>query len=408
MPLQSYHMNIPLTLARQPIMNADENIFGYEFFYRNEEGICDIDDARHATSSVLVNLLNQIGTAASFGNAKAFINTDGPLFLTDIIRNLPKDKFVFELSSTMKHNAQIHEAIRYYHSLGYRFALDNASFHPDYIESFAPLFKYMDFAKFDVNQTDIEQLNLLPNPFGKMKLIAQRIEFYELLEAYKRVKFDYFQGFYCAKSHLITHMRVDPRNVDVLSLFSLLQTDASLDEICISFKRHDALSLQLIQFLSSTQPQYIQGTSSIKEMIEKMGKNALMQWLLLIIYSKSGTSANGQINDYTLFAQKRVDLVLTLLRLTSKNPSDKQLENGRIVALYSLLEEIMNLPIEQIVRQFNPNDEIKEALLANVGILGRVYAASLKLENNDIDTAFILLKSYKVSYESIEELLARL
>ncbi len=400
-------MNIPLTIARQPIVDADEKIFGYEFFYRNEEGICDIDDARHATSSVLVNLLNQIGTAASFGNAQAFINTDGPLFLTDIIRNLPKDKFVFELSSTMKHNAQIHEAIRYYHSLGYRFALDNASFHPDYIENFAPLFEYMDFAKFDVNQTDIEQLNFLPNPFGKMKLIAQKIEFYEFLEAYKKVKFDYFQGFYCAKSHLITHTRVDPRNVDVLALFSLLQTDTSLDEICTSFKRHDALSLQLIQFLSSTNPEYIEGTSSIKEMIERMGKNALMQWLLLIIYSKSGTSAEGQINDYTLFAQKRVDLVLTLLRLTSKNPTEKQLEGGRIVALYSLLEAAMNLPMEQILRQFNPSDEIKDALLANVGILGRVYAAVLKLENNDSDTAFLLLKSYGISYESLEELLTR-
>jgi EAL and modified HD-GYP domain-containing signal transduction protein len=344
-------MNTSLILARQPIVDINEDIFGYEFFYRDEEGNCDINDARHATSSVLVNLLNQIGTAASFGSGLAFINTDGPLFLTDIIRNLPKDKFVFELSSDMKHNAQIHEAIRNYRSLGYRFALDNASFHPNYIESFASLFEYMEFAKFDVNQTDIEQLNLLPNPFGKMKLIAQRIEFYELLEAYKKVKFDYFQGFYFAKSHLITHTRVDPRNADVLSLFSLLQTDASLDELYISFKRQNALSLQLIQFLSSTNPEYIEGASSIKEMIERMGKNALMQWLLLIIYSKSAVSTEGQINDYTLFTQKRVDLVLALLHLALKNPSDKQLEYGRIVALYSLLETAMNLPIEQILQQ---------------------------------------------------------
>jgi EAL and modified HD-GYP domain-containing signal transduction protein len=400
-------MNTSLILARQPIVDINEDIFGYEFFYRDEEGNCDINDARHATSSVLVNLLNQIGTAASFGSGLAFINTDGPLFLTDIIRNLPKDKFVFELSSDMKHNAQIHEAIRNYRSLGYRFALDNASFHPNYIESFASLFEYMEFAKFDVNQTDIEQLNLLPNPFGKMKLIAQRIEFYELLEAYKKVKFDYFQGFYFAKSHLITHTRVDPRNADVLSLFSLLQTDASLDELYISFKRQNALSLQLIQFLSSTNPEYIEGASSIKEMIERMGKNALMQWLLLIIYSKSAVSTEGRINDYTLFTQKRVDLVLALLHLALKNPSDKQLEYGRIVALYSLLETAMNLPIEQILQQFNPNNEIKDALLINAGVLGRAYAASLKLENNDIDTAFLLLKSYGVSHESIEELSAR-
>jgi EAL and modified HD-GYP domain-containing signal transduction protein len=265
----------------------------------------------------------------------------------------------------------------------------------------------MEFAKFDVNQTDIEQLNFLPNPFGKMKLIAQKIEFYEFLEAYKKVRFDYFQGFYFAKSHLITHTRVDPRNADVLSLFSLLQTDASLDELYISFKRQNALSLQLIQFLSSTNLEYIEGASSIKEMIERMGKNALMQWLLLIIYSKSGVSTEVEINDYTLFTQKRVDLVLNLLRLAIKNPNDKQLENGRIIALYSLLEAAMNLPIEEIVRQFNPNNEVNDALLANTGVYGRAYAAALKLEKNDLDTAFLLLKSYNISYESLQELVMK-
>lgn len=397
-------MNNTLSLARQPIVDANEQIFGYEFFYRDEEGICSIEDPRHATSSVLVNLLNQIGTAASFGNALAFINTDGPLFLTDIIRTLPKEKFIFELSCTMKHTGQIHEAIRYYHSLGYRFALDNASFHPQYIESFAPLFAYMDFAKFDVNQTDIEQLNFHPNPFGKMKLIAQRIEFYELLEAYKLVNFDYFQGFYFAKSHLITHTRVDPKNADVLSLFSLLQTDASLEEIYTSFKRHSALSLQLIQFLASTQAQYLESASSIKEMIERMGKNALMQWLLLIIYSKSGTGATDAINDYTLFSQKRVDLILQLLALTSKNPSEQQIESARLIALYSLLEGVMNLPMEEIVRLLNPKDEIKDALLVHSGLFGRIYAAALKLENNDLITASLLLKTYNVTQENLAEL----
>ena len=395
-------MNNTLSLARQPIMNCDEQIVGYEFFYRDEEGQCSIDDARHATSSVLVNLLNQIGTAASFGDSLAFINTDGPLLLTDIIRTLPKEKFVFELSATMKHNAQIHDAIRYYHSIGYQFALDNASFHPQYIEDFGDIFSCISFAKFDVNQTDIEQLHSFPNPFGQIKLIAQRIEFYELFEAYRLLGFEYFQGFYFAKSHLITHPRIDPKNVDVLSLFSLLQTDASLEEIYTSFKRQSALSLQLIQFLTSTQPEHTYQATSIKEMIDRMGKNALTQWLLLIIYSKSGTSSAGTINNYTIFTQKRVDLMLKLLDYASPNPSEERIESARLIALYSLLQELMNLPIEQIVRSLNPNDEIKDALLVHSGLLGRLYIAVLKLENNEVSTAALLLKSYGVSQELLE------
>lgn len=398
-------MNNTLTLARQPILNRDEQTIGYEFFYRNEEGKCSIDDPRHATSSVLVSLLNQIGTAASFGDSLAFINTDGPLLLTDIIRTLPKEKFIFELSESMKHTAQVHDAIRYYHSIGYQFALDNASFHPKYIEDFGPLFSCISFAKFDVNQTDIEQLHTYPNPYGLIKLIAQRIEFYELFEAYRLLGFDYFQGFYFAKSHLITHPRIDPKNGDVLSLFSLLQTDASFEEISTAFNRHSSLSVQLIQFLTSTEPEHIYKVTSIKEMIEKMGKNALAQWLLLIIYSKSGTSSIANINNYTLLAQKRVDLILKLLSYTSAHPTEALIENARLMALYSLLEGFMSLPMEQIVRSLNPNDEVKDALLVHAGMLGRIYNAALKLENNDVTTASLLLKTYGVSPKLLEECL---
>lgn len=394
-------MKNSLSLARQPIMNRKDEILGYEFFYRDHEGKCSIDDPRHATSSVLVNLLNQIGTASSFGDALAFINTDGPLLLTDIIRTLPKEKFIFELSSSIRHTAQVHEAIRYYHSLGYRFALDNASFHPQYLEDFGPLFACIDYAKFDVTQTDSEQFHYLPNPYGKMTLIAYKIEFFEMLEAYETFGFEYFQGFYFAKSHLITHHRVDPKYMDVLALFSLLQTDASIDQIYELFQRENSLSLQLIQFLTSAHPEHLAGASSIKEMIERLGKSSLTQWLLLIIYSKSGTMSADEANKYSAFAQKRVSLMLQLLHLASPNPTLALIEEARLIALYSLLEKLMQVPLGNTLEVLNPPESVKDALTSNVGLLGRIYAAVLKLEIGDTVTAALLLKPYGVDLGTI-------
>lgn len=390
-----------LNLARQPITNREENVIGYEFFYRDHEGNCTIDDPRHATSCVLVNLLNHIGTASSFGDTLAFINTDGPLLLTDIIRTLPKEKIVFELSSSMRHTAQVHEAIRYYHSMGYRFALDDASFHPHYLHEFSPLFPYIEFAKFDVMQTDIEQFDSSPNPYENMTLIAYKIEFLEILEAYQHLGFHYFQGYYFAKSHLITHSRVDPRYVDVLSLFSLLQTDASIEDIYDLFQRESALSLQLIQFLISTHPEYMDSAASIKEMLERMGKNALTQWLLLIIYSKSGTMSTDEANRYSVCAQHRVVLMLKLLHLTFPDPTEKMIEDARMIALFSMLEKLMKIPLENSLQGLNPSNEVKDALITKTGLLGRVYAAVQKLEENDPVSAASLLKQYGITADQL-------
>jgi len=394
-------MHNMLALARQPIMDRFERIIGYEFFYRDTYGECSIDDPRHATASVLVNLLNQLGSTSAFGDLIAFINTDGPLLLTDILRTLPKEKFVFELSETMKVNTHIYESIRHFHSLGYRFALDNASFHPDYLEHFGILFPYIEYAKFDVTQTDIEQFNLYPNPYGMMKLIAQKIEFYEMAEAYEEIGFECFQGFYFAKAHLITQRRIDPQYMDVMRLFSLLQHDAPIDEICDSFKHQNILSLQLIQFLHSVYPEHLHGVLSVREMIERFGITALMQWLLLIIYSKSGTKAMDEKNPHAVFAQKRVDMMLSLLQKATPSPDEKLMEHARLIALLSLLEGIMNVPIQRIIETLHPDNVIEDALISHTGILGRIYAAILKIESGDTNGAGVLLKSYGITPEEI-------
>lgn len=390
-------MHKNLFLARQPILDREENLIGYEFLYRNEYGECVIDDPRHATASVLVNLLNQIGAASSFGDIPAFINTDGPLLLTDILRTLPKEKFVFELSAAMQLNGRIYEAIRYYHSLGYRFALDNASFHPDYFEMFSPIFPFMEFAKFDVNQTDIEQFNYLPNPYGKMKLIAQRVEFYEMAEAYAALGFDYFEGFYFARAHLITGRRIDPQYADVMKLFSLLQNDAPIDHICEAFKHESILSLQLFQFLRSVHPELIEGVVSIREMVERFGKNSLMQWLLLLIYSKSGTKAIDEKNSHAVFAQCRIARMVFLLKKIVPDYTEKELEHIYFIAMLSLLEGLMNVPMESLLQTLHPEQQIEEAFIAHTGVLGRIYAACLKMECGDVNGAAILLKSYGVT-----------
>ncbi|MFA6628568.1 MAG: hypothetical protein WCS55_02260 [Sulfuricurvum sp.] len=394
-------MHNDLYLARQPILDRSEHIIGYEFFYRDTYGECTIDDPRHATASVLVNLLNQIGSDSAFGESYAFINTDGPLLLTDILRTLPKEKFVFEISASAKVNARIHEAIRYYHSLGYRFALDNASFNPHYIEAFGPIFPFIEFAKFDVTQTDIEQFALAPNPYGRMRLIAQKVEFYEMVEEYEKIGFEFFQGFYFAHAHLITKRRIDPQYTDVIALFSLLQNDAPIEEVCDSFKEQTILSLQLIQFLRSVYPEHIEGALSIREMLERFGKNALMQWLMLIIYSKSGTKAIDEQNPHAVFAQNRIKRMDTLLRKVLPEASEQQSQQIYMIATLSLLEGLMNVPLESLLQTLHPSPEIEDALIAHSGMLGRIYAATLNLEKGNINGAAILLKSYGITPEDI-------
>jgi c-di-GMP-related signal transduction protein len=109
-----------------------------------------------------------------------------------------------------------------------------------------------------------------------------------------------------------------------------------------------------------------------------------------------------EVNQNSTFAHNRVNLMLKLLHLVSPNPTQKLIEEARLIALLSLLEKLMNVPLETIFQSLNSSHEVKDALIINAGILGRIYAAVLKLEIDDTITAALLLKSYGVHIEQLE------
>lgn len=61
----------------------------------------------------------------------------------------------------------------------------------------------------------------------------------------------------------------------------------------------------------------------------------------------------------------------------------------------------MNIPLANTLDQINPSTNVKDALVNTSGLLGRIYAAVLKLEIGDVATAALLLKTYAVSQDQI-------
>ena len=199
-------MSNKLIMARQPIVDLNNTTIGYEFFYRDTEGKGNFTDPRFATSSVLVNILNQVGVDNSIGDAKAFINISGDILLTDILYNLPKDHFVFELAADIHMGKKEIANLEQLHERGYVFALDNARFDENYIGNFGPILPYISYVKFDTVQTDIESLQKNISLFDGKILIAQKIEFQEVFDAYKDMDFQYFQGYFIAEPRPIEEL----------------------------------------------------------------------------------------------------------------------------------------------------------------------------------------------------------
>ena len=176
------NMSNNIYIARQPIVDQEQNIQAYELLFRSvqEDGsvLSIFDDNLLATTRVLVNTLNHIGINNIVGTGKAFVNIDEEMLMDSMILTIPKERFIIELLETIDITDELIQRIIELKNLGYRFALDDAHCDPDFIRNFLPVFPHIDVLKLDIQMIDIEILKKRIKEFTSydFKLLAEKVE----------------------------------------------------------------------------------------------------------------------------------------------------------------------------------------------------------------------------------------
>ncbi len=390
--------------ARQPISDQNQSIIGYEFFYRNDDGLIDKFDPRTATASILVGLLNQAGLHNSAADTLLFINIDSTILHSHILHSLPADRFVFEIAASEQITSVERECIQELHGKDYSFAIDNASTANNFLEKFTPILEYIEYIKFDTTATDLDQLTQMLPELKTKKLIAQKVEIPEVFEAYKELGFDFFQGYYFAKLHLIRHNRIDPKHLGVIRIYNMLIDKTPMEQVASEFEQHNELTLQLLQYINSTTQDSTLQNQSIESILEQVGAKQLEQWILMIIYSKTAKNISSKKSPHSLMVEQRIDIMNAIINAINPLEKKKMCEQARLCAFLSLMESIMNVPLATILKHINVKDNIKDALISQSGKLGRVFALTLSVENNDYASMQVLLRALKLKPDLLASL----
>ncbi len=96
-------------LARQPIFDRNQKIWGYELLHRANGGdSCPSDDCgSRATARVIVNALLNVGIDSLVGQAFACINVDREMLLGDYLQAVPCKQVVLEILETVTFDSAV-------------------------------------------------------------------------------------------------------------------------------------------------------------------------------------------------------------------------------------------------------------------------------------------------------------
>lgn len=384
-------------IARQPIIDINGQIHGYELLFRNsfENWAAPIRCNTQATSRVLVNALNNFGTKKLLGEHYGFINIDHTFFDTSLFNTIPPKNFVLEILENTLVDDEFIQKVKVLNENGFRFALDDMDLSEEMILRFEPLFVYLSYVKIDLfsaTKEKIEQKISLFESYDKIKLLAEKVETIEEYEYYKKLGFTYFQGYFYEKPTVFTQKKYDPSHRVLLEVIALIEANAEIKEIESKLLNCPHLIMNLLKYINSAAIGARERISSLRHAVTLLGRKSLKQWILLFLYADAtGSTLYEPILLSALFRAKMMSCLALKI-------DPKMEEKAFLTGLLSLFDVMLGMEMKEILSGINLNALIISALIDQEGVLGDMLELVITIDEDSF-----LDVSEKIKWLGIDE-----
>ncbi len=358
-----------LYLYKQKIFNQKNEIFAYELIFQNDNSnIKSFSNSIKKTSQFIVNSItsDQLDKLLQ-KNALAFINIDEDTLQKGILDILNKEKFILNISKDINLNENNLTKLIKYRKRGFKLSLENFDSSAQMIIKFKRLFNYIDIIKMDLINSEMQNLQKVMKKFkgGRIKLLAQNIETKEEHLNSIKLGFNYFQGFYLDEpKSMELKISKEPTQFTILQLINIIKKENNdTEKLEFFIKQQPDLSFKLIQFFNNSKELDVK-VESLTQVITLMGRNKLLRWLIVYLYSEVSQNPASQ----TL-----LELAIKRAKRMEKEADIKNKDKAYIAGMFSMLDSIFEANIKELMKKIDMDKDITACVIEKKGI----FASSL-------------------------------
>ncbi|MBI3772375.1 MAG: HDOD domain-containing protein [Gammaproteobacteria bacterium] len=362
-------------IARQPIYTRTLHVFAYELLYRADADNHAKSSGDAATTEVLLGALTEIGLDYLVGVRSAFINLTRSFIISQEALPFPGDQLVIELMEDIEPDEMVVRGVQRLVSLGYTIALDDFIYDDKYI----PLIKLAKIAKIDIQahtELELRQLYEKLRKFEHLKLLAEKVETQEQYDFCRELGFNYFQGYFFCRPRIIKRKRMPANQAALMQLLTEVQrTDVKVARLEAMITKDVALSYKLLRYINSAFFGLPRPMESIQRAIVFLGARAIQKWATLLILSR----IDDKPNELMVTAVVRGKMCELLAQALEFEPEDACFTVG----LLSVLDALLDMPMDRIVNSLTLSDQITDALLEFKGTPGEILRCVLNYERSN-------------------------
>ena len=368
-------------IARQAIVDTNKEVIGYELFNRSRA------PAEHTAATdviLLFTALSHAGREDLVGTKLLFVNSTHESLAGGHLDLLNPEKVVLEVES-LGHVAASEAVARLPILRSLKDRGFKLSFSHQVLESaYATWLPLADFIKLDLNVLRPEQLAVLVSyatRHSKAHLIATKVETAEQFELLKGMGIALFQGYWFSRPSVVEAKLLAPNQASIIQLINLLRRQASTDEIEEVLKKDAGLAFNLMRLINSAGYGASREITSFRQAVMIMGLKKLFRWAALLLTASKYGNNSAAIGHTAVIRGRLMEL------LAQEIMGEEEAEQAFVVGIFSLLDTMLSIPMEDVLTLINVPTSVREALLHHSGPFGHLLLLAEACEMGN-DAAF--------------------
>ena len=377
-------------VARQPIFDREEKVFGYELLFRDGLENAFSGDKDEASRATLDRSL-LMGLDILCDGRRAFVNCTRDTLLKGLVTLLPSTLTVVEILENVPPDPEVIAACRGLKDGGYMIALD------DYVadDPREALWEMADIIKVEMQLTTEQQRTAMIKHFGpRCRMLAEKIETHADFVRARDQGFVYFQGYFFRRPETL-NTRDWPSNTThyLRMLQEVSRPELDLPGLERLIKVEASVCYRLLRYLNSSMFGLKNEVHSVRHALSMLGDREARRWVRLVAAVGAGQ-------------QKASDLLLSaLVRGRFGELLSPRVEHGEsdlfLLGLLSLIDAMLEVPMVEVLARVPLDRETKAVLLGQASVLRPVYQLMLAHESGDWATAAQLGTSLWLDSEEV-------
>jgi c-di-GMP phosphodiesterase len=340
-------------VARQPILDVHRNVFGYELLFRSGWRNYFTGNVDDATLQTLDNCL-VMGIESLADQRMAFVNCTREALVNRLVTLLPPATTVLEILETVEPDNELLAACHYLANKGYVFALDDFEPRPE----LEPLVELASFIKVDFQLSDAAtRLRIREMAKGsKAVLIAEKIVNQEEFDIAREEGHTYFQGYFFCRPKIITDREIPPNWANYLVLLAeLTRNPLNLSEVTRIVEAEVSICYRLLRLANSALMGLRSNITSVHSALMMVGEDRFRTLVTIAMAGALGRDRPSALISLSLERARFCEMAGPLL---GESHTEQYM-----LGLLSLLDAILQSPMDSLVKSLPLRDQAKDALL---------------------------------------------